>query len=32
MVARVSEERLASGQATLADVEKRVACEMAKVP
>lgn len=32
MVARVSEERLASGKATLADVEKRVACEMAKAP
>lgn len=27
-VARVSEELLASGKATLADVEKRVACEM----
>ena len=29
MVARVSEDRLASGKATLAEVEKRVACEMA---
>jgi hypothetical protein len=29
MVARVSEDRLASCKATLADVEKRVACEMA---
>jgi hypothetical protein len=29
MVARVREERLANGKATLADVEKRVACEMA---
>jgi hypothetical protein len=32
MLARVSEERLASGKAMLADVEKRVACEMAKAP
>jgi hypothetical protein len=32
MVARVSEERLASGKATLAVVEKRVACEMAAKP
>lgn len=31
-VARVSEDRLASGKATLADVEKRVACEMAAKP
>ena len=29
MVARVSEDRLADGKATLADVEKRVACEVA---
>lgn len=29
MVARVSEERLASGKATFAEVEKRVVCEMA---
>jgi hypothetical protein len=29
MVARVSEERFASGKATLAEVEKRAACEMA---
>jgi hypothetical protein len=28
MISRMSEERLASGKATLADVEKRVACEM----
>jgi hypothetical protein len=28
MLARVSEKRLASGKATLADLEKRVACEM----
>ena len=32
MVARVSEQHLVSGQAVLTDVEKRVACEMAKVP
>jgi hypothetical protein len=32
MVARVSEDRFASGKATLADVEKQVACEMAKAP
>jgi hypothetical protein len=32
MVARVSEERLASGKATLVNVKKRVVCEMAKVP
>ena len=30
MVARVSEDRFASGKATLADVEKRVACEMSE--
>jgi hypothetical protein len=32
MVARMREDRLASGKATLADVEKRVACEMAAKP